>query len=170
MAIDARHLRRGDVVGGLHELGEVTHHEASMAVGTIRTAQGGRCRMVGVLSQRRPIHHHHAIPLHTRFMTGLAVARDADVVHCGAGKGHEIRRRMADFTGLRGRHVGARLARGMDVVMAADAVVRDTSMIVVRCAPRQRHEMAGAALGGRWNVIDTLANGLHSVMTGTAGT
>ena len=169
VTIDTRNGRRRNVIGRFHQLGEVAHHEARVAVRAIRATGGRGRRVVGILCHGRPIHHHDAVPLHTRFMTGLTVVRDADVIHLRARKGHEVGGRVAHLAGFHRRHVGARLAWGMDIVVAPGAVVRNAGVVVVGGTPGQRHEVTGAAFRRRRDMVRPLANGLNAVMARTAG-
>ena len=102
-------------------------------------------------------------------MAGLAVTRDANVIHFGTGEGHEVGRPVANLTRLASRHVSPRLTRRVDVVVATHAIVRYPGMVVVRGTPRQRHQMARAAFRRRRNVIRAFPDRLHAVVAGGAG-
>ena len=152
MAVRTRHLGDRNVIGGLYQLGEVAHVEANVAIRAVGAARRGGRRMVRVSRQRGAVDHIQPVPLHSRLVAGLAVVGNADVVHLRAGKGHEVAGRVTHFASFRARHVREWLARGVNVVVAARAVVVDARVIVVRRTPGQGHQMAGAALRSGRNV------------------
>ena len=158
MAVRTRHLRDGDVVGGLIRLGEIAHIEPNMAAGAVGAAWRGGRRMVRVSRQGGAVDHIQPVPLHSRLMARLAVVGNADVVHLRAGKGHEVAGRVTHFASFRARHVREWLARGVNVVVAARAIVVDAGVIVVRRAPGQGHQVASAALRGSRNVSRPLTD------------
>ena len=168
----ARRALRGrgvrNVVARLVGLGEITHVETSVAALAVGTARRRRRRVPRILRGGRPVDHLDAIPAHAGLVAGLTVVDDAGMVHRRAGEGREIRRAVAGFAGVGGRHVRLRLARRMDVVVATHAVVGDANVIVMSGLPRQLHDVAGAAFGRSWNMGGGLADRLHAVMAAAA--
>lgn len=170
VTVDARNGSRRNVIGRFRGFVEIPDIEARVAIRTIGTTRRCRGRMIGIRRQGRAIHHRHAVPLHPGFVASLASVRDAGVVHDRAGEGDEIRRRVTHLAGFSGREVGLRFARCVHVVVTARAIVVNAGVIVVGRGPWQRDQMARAAFRQCRDVIGPLADRLHAVVAGTAGT